>query len=89
MVQVVSIERRAKTAIERISNERLPGIYQMQANLYDAQIGIIEDIVNVLNELYMKDVAHVNTNGLTQQVAYLSKEIGDLKKCSADVRRKL
>ena len=86
---VVSIERKARAAIERISNERLPGIYQKQADLYDEQIGIIEDIVGVLNELYMRDVTHVNTNGLTQQVAYLSREIGDLKKCSAEVRGKL
>lgn len=85
----VSTERKVRESIEHISNQRLPGIYKMQADLYDAQIGIIEDIVDVLNELYMKDVMHVNTNGLTQQVAYLSKEIGDLKKCSADVRGKL
>lgn len=89
MPKVTSIEIKAREAVERISNERLPEVYNKQADVYEMQVDIIEDIIDILNELHFKEVIHMNTNPLVEQIAYLSKEVGDKKKLVKDMRSKL
>ena len=72
MGQVISMEDKAQEIIEQISNARMPELYRIQTELYGKQIDIIESIIDVLNDLYVKDTPHMVTKPLADQINYLS-----------------